>query len=138
MRWPGRFVEVALIWHTYAGALSPVAGVPEPRNGYGPEVQAGFIHFTGTFTPGSLPTRGSLRNINLGGTKADILLAPHPQKGTGGYDPFVVSYFDNFVGFGPIQGIPAADYFYLPSAEEFCGTFGLFTGTVAYAGDIVT
>jgi len=129
---------VGLLWHTYAGALSPVAGVPEPKNGIGPEVQAGFLHFTATFTPGLMPIQGSLGNINLGGTKADILLAPGPQVGTGGYDPFTSLYFDGFADFAPTQFVLAESYFYPPAGQEFCATFDILAGSVSYVGDIVT
>jgi hypothetical protein len=131
---------VGLLWQTYAGALSPAAGVVEPQNGLGPEVQASFLHFTGTFTPGSMPTRGSLGTIDLGGTRADILKAPGPQTGgtSESYDPFFPVYFNGLANFVPTQGTLAEIYLYFPTGQVFCGTFGLFTGTVSYAGDIVT
>jgi len=128
---------VALAWHTFAGALSPVASVPEPTNGVGPEVQAAFIHFTGTFTPGSKPTHGYIGNFNLGGTKADVLLAPNPQAGTGPYDAILDSYV-NYPDSVFLQGVFSESYFYVPLAQEFCLTYDYVTGAEAYTGDIVT
>jgi hypothetical protein len=129
--------SVALIWQTYAGALSPVAGVAEPHGGAGPEVQAGFSHSTGLFTPGSMPTHGYLGNVNLGGTKADILAAPGPQSGTDDFDPFSAAYFNNGTGV-VIQYNLAWSYFYFPTSQEFCGTYDGITGAFSYVGDIVT
>jgi len=130
--------SVGLLWQTYAGALSPVAGTPEPKNGLGPEVQAEFYHITATLTLGSMSTHGYLGNINLGGSKADILKAPGPQVGTGSYDPFTQLYFNNYAGFADIQDQLSWAYFYLPNGQEYCGTLNFITFALAWAGDIVT
>jgi hypothetical protein len=126
---------ILLHWQTYKGALSPVAGVPEPRGGSGWDVQAEYIHFTGTFHPGSMPVHGYLGNVNTGGTKADILNAPGPQTGSPVYlDPFSAVYFTGVVDVHPL----AWSYVYAPTAQEFCGTYDYISGALSYTGDIVT
>ena len=82
-------------WTTFAGALSPGNGVPEPAGGSGPF----FAHFTETFsgaiTPG-VQRFGYLGTIDFGETEADILLGTYDkQSGNANtWDPFN-SYYNN-------------------------------------------
>jgi hypothetical protein len=131
-------------WQTYKGALSPVAGVSEPKTGVGPYFQDEFYAFSGNFTPGSMPIHGKLPSVNVGGTKADILKGDYANQ-TG--NPLTLSqmdrtfpYFNNYTNYSPYHDDLAWTYQYLPTCQNYCGFAALFASPPAfqYAGDVVT
>jgi hypothetical protein len=67
-------------WQTFAGALSPMAGVVQPRDGSGPYngTWTGTFTFSGAFNPSAKPVSGNIGSYDFGGTKVDVL------KGTDG------------------------------------------------------
>lgn len=82
-------------WTTFAGALSPGNGVPEPAGGSGPF----YAHFTETFSGAATPGMqrfGYLGTIDFGETEADILLGTYDQQSgnPNTWDPFN-SYYNN-------------------------------------------
>ncbi|HEV2193772.1 MAG TPA: hypothetical protein VGR54_09165 [Nitrosopumilaceae archaeon] len=78
-------------WQTFAGALSPGAGVAESKDASGC-FEGGYVAtFSGTFTPGDHSTHGDIGTFDYGGTKADIL------KGSGQIgNPPHFSYLDTY------------------------------------------
>lgn len=136
----GSFYEHILLigtWQTFQGAYSPVAGVPEPKDGTGQIVGAYFIHFTATFNPGSMPRFAFLGVFSAGGTQSDILLGMYAyQVGNNAlFDAYggewAALYFDGFAGQTFLEYVYSYLYFYqgFPSA---C------FGSTSVAGDIVT
>ncbi|MEI6727165.1 MAG: hypothetical protein WCN81_13195 [Actinomycetes bacterium] len=70
-------------WTTFAGALSPGAGVPQAANGWGRF--EGVLNGTFTSDP-YIPVRGYLGTYDAGGTKADVLLGTYDAGQTGAPD----------------------------------------------------
>lgn len=67
-------------WNTFAGALSPGAGVTQDNDATG-TFQGGYA---GTFTASSCtPTFGNIGTKDFGGTKADIMLGTYGAGQTG-------------------------------------------------------
>ena len=60
------------MFYTPKGALSPVAGTVEPKNGYGTLDAQYIVSFTGTLATGVKQT-GCIGVKNYGGTVADVL-----------------------------------------------------------------
>ena len=70
---------------TFAGAISPGAGVVEPNNGIANMVGYDQLSFNATFTPGSnlVYTNGNyIGSLNNGGTSAFILLGSYSKQTT--------------------------------------------------------
>lgn len=96
----GSFYAVARYdgkWQTFAGALSPGAGVKEGSDAKG-TFQGGY---TATFTATSCtPTTGNIGSYDFGGTKADILLGTYGAGQTGSTPSFsYLSYCTGVAGF---------------------------------------
>jgi hypothetical protein len=84
---------------TPQGALSPGIGATQGESGFGYIVGGYTATFTGTFTPGTQPTRGSIGTFNYGGTTTDVLKGTYGNGQTGDPIPvpfdFTTSYFTN-------------------------------------------
>ena len=90
-------------WQTFAGALSPGAGVAQNSDGQG-TFEGGYIatfNFTGTFNPSLLKISGNTVALDFGGTKADILLGTYGAGQTGDISSTDVlsEYFPGYTGF---------------------------------------
>lgn len=88
-------------WKTFAGALSPGAGVPQSKDASG-TFQGGYTAtITGSFTPGTQKTKGNIGRFDYGGSKDDILLGTYGAPQAGPTDPwsFVSAYFSGAVVF---------------------------------------
>ena len=85
-------------WMTFAGALSPGAGVPQSKDGRG-TFDGGY---TATFTAtGFTSAFGNIGKFDYGGTKADVLLGTYGAGQTGPTSPFsfLSAYFTGVSGF---------------------------------------
>ena len=85
-------------WYTFAGALSPGAGIVQSKDAWG-TFQGGY---TATFTATSFtPAFGNIGTFDYGGTKADILLGTYGAGQTGPTTPFsfLKAYFVGADGF---------------------------------------
>ncbi len=130
-------------WHTFAGALSPLGGVVEPRDGAGPWVYANYIHFTGAFSPDAMRTSGFLGVFNAGGTKSDILLDNIALQ-TGNTNPLYLAtsgelaflYF-SAVDF-PLLLFHFDTAYYTGSTQAACVASSALGSLYTYAGDVVT
>jgi hypothetical protein len=75
------FVEsVTGNWQTYAGALSPGAGIIQKSDASGTfelDVDYSAVYVAGFLNAFSLPTHGNIGTFDFGGTKADILLGTY-------------------------------------------------------------
>ena len=72
------------MFYTPKGALSPVVGTVEPKNGYGTMDAQYIVSFAGTLATGVKLT-GCLGVKNYGGTVADVLLGAAAQGALSGY-----------------------------------------------------
>jgi len=82
-------------WYTFAGALSPGAGITQSKDASG-TFQGGYVAtFTGTFTPGNKKIEGFIGTFDYGGTKKDVLLGTYGAGQTGPTTPwsFLSAYF---------------------------------------------
>jgi hypothetical protein len=85
-------------WQTFAGALSPSAGVAENKDATG-TMHGGYL---ATFTAtGFTSTFGNIGTKDYGGTKADVLLGTYVAGQTGPTTPFsfLSTYFTGANGF---------------------------------------
>ena len=66
-------------WQTFAGALSPGAGVPQTRDASGPFEGGYFLTFTynGGINPAGYQTHGNIGAKDFCGSKADVLLGTY-------------------------------------------------------------
>ncbi len=142
----GHFYDLGS-WQTFKGALSPVNGVVQPRDGAGLEVFAYYAHIRGTFAPGAMPTSGFLGVFDAGGTRADVLLGTYAlQTGdtnpvflsTGGTADFTFQYFSSMTF--PALLFESLTIYYWQSNPAWCtGIVGFPTPTaMTSAGDVVT
>jgi hypothetical protein len=89
-------------WQTFAGALSPGAGVAQSKDAFG-TYQGGY---TATFSATSvIPTFGNVGTFDYGGTKADILLGTYGAGQTGPTPSFswLNTYFPGNTAFSYID-----------------------------------
>jgi len=72
-------------WNTFAGALSPAAGLTESTDASGTFQGgwAGTFTATGMVSSPSYPTFGNIGTFNFGGTKSDVLLGTYGAGQTG-------------------------------------------------------
>lgn len=126
------------VWTTFAGALSPDAGVPELAGGSGPYFAQWEETFQGTIIPGQ-KMFGYLGTHDGGETAADIL---GPQVGNTTTWDALTSRFDDLSG----DNGPAADYGFNMLTWYGCERYGsqavVWTATdgwdtFATTGDIV-
>ena len=93
-------------WQTFAGALSPGAGILETADASGTfqgGIEQVLIFSDGNFNPNSLLTSGNIGNFDFGGTKADILLGSYGNGQTGGSGTLFTmtnTYLQGFTIFG--------------------------------------
>lgn len=71
-------------WQTFAGALSPGTGVPEPSAGTG-SIKGGYIAtLSGPMLANpTAPTHGTVGTYNFAGTESDVLLGTYGKGQTG-------------------------------------------------------
>jgi hypothetical protein len=121
-------------WTTFAGALSPGAGVSQAANGWGRF--DGVLN--GTFTSSSyIPVRGYLGTHDSGGTKTDILLGTYGAGQTGA--PIGWSPGDTYFPGAAVDGwsswvTTAFSFIYRYKHQTFVWDGSTGTGT----GEIVT
>ncbi len=87
-------------WNTFAGALSPGAGVLEEKDGSGTFHGGYTATFKGTFAPGTYKKMGNIGSFNFQGTETDILLGKYGngQKGPTPVD-VLNRYFPGYTDF---------------------------------------
>jgi len=128
--WESRFEGT---WTTFAGALSPGAGVPQAANGWG--TFEGVLNGTFTSSP-YLPVCGYLGTHDAGGTKPDILLGTYGagQQGTPNVWSPGDTYFPGAAADGWSSWITTAYSFTYRYRHQ---TFVLDPSTGTGTGDIV-
>ncbi len=123
------------LWNTFAGALSPQAGITEPADGTGNMVGGYHATFTADLlvTP-TEPTSGDLGPFNFGGTKSDILLDSYnTQVGDPTPTSYTDFYFSNVQNFNEVTW--GWTYNYITPTSPAQTWINDYTGS---SGDIIT
>ncbi len=135
-------------WTTYATALSPNKGAPEPKDGSGTYSYQEFTSFTATAFNPTYKTSGFVGTFNYEGTKAIVLLGTYSKQlaawtGTIPFDPIANYFTYNTNTINEINGNFLGSYTYVyqdsaPWHSEIMQEYIIGNLPVVMVGDIVT